>query len=363
MSPKQLLTNMFRIPNDLKSCELGSGGLGFCQLREDCKNYSHNAQYDRTRSDEDVYDKRVCSGAHEICCPREEGSNITSASDTSDAIIKEPAKTLYKTTSDLRKMDGTSSRSTRATEANPDSIDPETLLPLTCGLNSIEYVGFVVGGFKTDPFAYPWMAALEYQTHPKARLTNDIALLKLGQTVKFTKEIKPICLPIKPDLPEYMTVIGWGRTELGVQSQVLLEADIPLADKQKCESIYQVYGFGKLGPTQICAGGKPDIDSCSGDSGGPLMADIKEKLDVREKSRTAVVGVVSFGSKSCGVRGFPGIYTKVYDYIPWILDKIRASSDASPQGMSRPPAGMPGPPPGMPGPPPGMPTTPEMPSE
>ncbi|KAJ8668476.1 hypothetical protein QAD02_010139 [Eretmocerus hayati] len=169
-----------------------------------------------------------------------------------------------------------------------------------------------------------------YNTNPNTRLSDDIALLKLGRLVKFTDEIQPICLPIKPDLPEYMTVIGWGRTEYSIQSQVLLKAQIPLANKRECELIYRVHGFAVLSPTQICAGGERNKNSCSGDSGGPLIGlnepILKGKLF---EFRNAVLGIVSFGSQRCGTAGIPAVYTKVYDYVPWILDKIRSSSDVS----------------------------------
>lgn len=34
-------------------------------------------------------------------------------------------------------------------------------------------------------------------------------------------------------------------------------------------------------------------------------------------------GIVSYGTVPCGIPGWPGIYTKVYDFIPWIISKIR----------------------------------------
>ena len=38
--------------------------------------------------------------------------------------------------------------------------------------------------------------------------------------------------------------------------------------------------------------------------------------------RVLQVGVVSFGPRGCGTRGVPAIYTRVENYIPWILDTV-----------------------------------------
>ncbi|KAJ8668475.1 hypothetical protein QAD02_010138 [Eretmocerus hayati] len=387
------------IPDNPESCKTRSGELGFCQLREDCKNYPTNAHYNGKKSDEDIDDQKVCSVTHKICCPREEGLNNTSASHKSDPIVDgvfEP-----------KRMNGSSSRSTRQTQWNIDPDDPRALLPLKCGLNSLGEKGYLFGVTKTDPGDYPWMAALVYEfpggssigcggslitaqhvltaahclnpglplgwelqsvrlgewnisseidchqgscrprhidvpvvmkikhesfnKNPNTKFSDDIALLKLGRTVEFTDQIQPICLPIKSDTPFEMKVVGWGITSNSTRSEVLLESVVDLAyDQQKCESFYRASGFTILSPTQICAGGSPRVNSCLGDSGGPLMEyNVDETAKMGEKTRQAIIGIVSFGIDRCSDEGDYGIYTKVYDYIPWILKKIRSSNDVS----------------------------------
>ena len=59
-------------------------------------------------------------------------------------------------------------------------------------------------------------------------------------------------------------------------------------------------------------------DSCSGDSGGPLMIKRHKRLD----THMTQIGVVSWGLDQCGNEGVPGIYTNVRYFLSWILDHL-----------------------------------------
>jgi len=50
-------------------------------------------------------------------------------------------------------------------------------------------------------------------------------------------------------------------------------------------------------------------DSCYGDSGGPLIADVNSELQL--------AGVVSWGI-GCGHPGYPGVYTRMSTYMEWV---------------------------------------------
>ncbi|XP_046971106.1 CLIP domain-containing serine protease HP8-like isoform X2 [Vanessa cardui] len=155
-------------------------------------------------------------------------------------------------------------------------------------------------------------------------LRDDIGLIRLAEPADFSLDsMKPICLPKTPELLSQNleglrgVVAGWGATEDGVQSPVLLSVDLPIISNSECQSIYN--GSPEIYDTQLCAGGVPDKDSCGGDSGGPLMYPGKNKgSGVRYIQR----GIVSYGSKRCGVGGYPGVYTRVVNYMDWILDNI-----------------------------------------
>ncbi|KAJ0182568.1 hypothetical protein K1T71_001937 [Dendrolimus kikuchii] len=142
-------------------------------------------------------------------------------------------------------------------------------------------------------------------------LYNDIALLTLDQPLTFTKNIRPICLPTGGRIyaGTTATVIGWGSLrESGPQPSVLQEVSIPIWTNSECRLKYGAAAPGGIVDHMICAG-KASMDSCSGDSGGPLM--------VSEGGIWYQVGVVSWGI-GCGKGQYPGVYTRVTSFLPWI---------------------------------------------
>lgn len=65
---------------------------------------------------------------------------------------------------------------------------------------------------------------------------------------------------------------------------------------------------------------KISIDTCSGDSGGPLM----QMANTETGPKQFLVGLVSYGPSPCGKT--PAIYTNITYYIPFIFDKMISSS-------------------------------------
>ncbi|XP_076383834.1 CLIP domain-containing serine protease HP8-like [Megalopta genalis] len=163
--------------------------------------------------------------------------------------------------------------------------------------------------------------AHEYYRPASRDQTYDIALLRLTRDVSFSNYVKPICLPPNGDIPNQQNLYtaGWGKTENRSSSSVKLKVSLPLVQRQQCQTKYSNSGVN-LGDTQICAGGQKGKDSCRGDSGGPLMALERTR---EGKGKWSVIGVVSFGPSPCGMPGWPGVYTKVAEFVPWILGKMR----------------------------------------
>jgi trypsin len=58
--------------------------------------------------------------------------------------------------------------------------------------------------------------------------------------------------------------VGWGTTEDGTQSDVLLEVDLPIISNEDCDQCYG--GQGSISDNMICAF-NPGFNICFGDSG------------------------------------------------------------------------------------------------
>ncbi|XP_028895834.2 serine protease easter isoform X1 [Zeugodacus cucurbitae] len=155
---------------------------------------------------------------------------------------------------------------------------------------------------------------------------NDIALLRLKNAVTFTDFIRPICLPLNNNLRTatfddiIMDVAGWGKTESKSSSNVKLKAELVGVPLENCRHVYRPQSI-LLEATQMCAGGKKGVDSCRGDSGGPLIG-----LGTTGRGRTYyfLIGIVSFGPASCGLEGWPGVYTRVGHFVDWIQATIES---------------------------------------
>lgn len=98
----------------------------------------------------------------------------------------------------------------------------------------------------------------------------------------------------------------------------MLYVNIPVTTEEVCGKAYEK-SPAKINYKQICAGGQNGMDSCGGDSGGPLQHFIVHNGDLRGVQ----FGVVSFGPKFCGQEGFPGVYTKIDYYMDWILNTMK----------------------------------------
>ncbi|XP_015171116.1 PREDICTED: serine protease easter-like [Polistes dominula] len=159
-----------------------------------------------------------------------------------------------------------------------------------------------------------------FDIHLEINFNYDVGLVRLSKDIVSTYYIKPICLPKSSIINNELYIAGWSSTLENSSSNVKRKVSVQLFDKDLCQTIY---GFGwnaTVSFEQICAGGEIKRDGCIGDGGGPLMS--FWNLPNGDKIWTAV-GIESYGHEYCGSVGFPSIYTKVYNFIPWIISKMR----------------------------------------
>lgn len=158
--------------------------------------------------------------------------------------------------------------------------------------------------------------------HPD-RLNNDIALVQLKRSIHEDEEylISPICLYTEPEDPRpetVLTIAGWGEIDTNSDERYTLrKGPVNVWPHERCSKVVKGQNLrvalGHLG-NKICASklhanGSTEVDTCKGDSGGPL--------ELAQNSRRYLVGITSKGV-SCGTTGKPGYYTRVARYIGWI---------------------------------------------
>merc|ERR1711936_238447 len=127
----------------------------------------------------------------------------------------------------------------------------------------------------------------QFQQDPLA--VFDIAIVQLRTSLRFSDQIRPICLwsPGFERTKEELVVAGWGRTQTEERSNVLQVLDLEEVPARQCKAEYQPLGVNLL-ESQMCARGGGGADSCTGDSGGPLMG--------RKGNTWQLEGIVSYGT-------------------------------------------------------------------
>jgi len=164
----------------------------------------------------------------------------------------------------------------------------------------------------------------EYFKHPqynKKTLQNDIAVLSLEtedkQPFAWTQWVRPVCLPDPHPrqkelyrIGEEAIVSGFGLLkESGTSmSSSLQHVKLDITDLEDCKEAYE--GTSAIVDEKNFCAAKEGKDACTGDSGGPMVAQ-------GEDDRYYLIGVVSFG-KGCARKDIPGVYARVDKFINWV---------------------------------------------
>mmetsp|Transcript_3327 Transcript_3327/g.6230 ORF Transcript_3327/g.6230 Transcript_3327/m.6230 type:complete len:435 (+) Transcript_3327:258-1562(+) len=171
--------------------------------------------------------------------------------------------------------------------------------------------------------------------HPDYTLTpeyleNDAVVIKLSgesrkRIVKLDRNTNLFDMANDGDS---FTVLGWGSIDVNgtIFANVLQEVTLGYITNDECKQ----RGIPVVTNQMICAvdlvNDGINQDSCYGDSGGPMILSNAytsgDKKDIQ-------VGIVSFGSKTCGT--FPGVYTRISSVFDWIRDRVCVLSKNPPQ--------------------------------
>ncbi|XP_068623881.1 trypsin CFT-1-like [Battus philenor] len=153
--------------------------------------------------------------------------------------------------------------------------------------------------------------------HPefdKYYFKNDVAVLIVATPFTMYRFVgqATITKPWTEITPNSLcALVGWGATQRGgTQPDQLQHTTMVTVDQQECIMRYNTIG-AIIEDSMFCAGNieMDGIDGCYGDSGGPLIY------------KGVVVGLVSFGY-GCGLRYYPGVYTKLSHFTDWIVKTV-----------------------------------------
>ena len=111
-------------------------------------------------------------------------------------------------------------------------------------------------------FVYGVSEIIGHSGYRQRTFNNDIALLKLNDTVNFTEFLYPACLPTSPPEAEKAIVTGYGRTgRFEENSEVLMKANVEKFNHSECQSILRRIKIH--GDSMICYGNRTHPgDSC-----------------------------------------------------------------------------------------------------
>ena len=149
------------------------------------------------------------------------------------------------------------------------------------------------------------------------KYSNDIALINLKTPANLGVGIGPVCMPDSSHALPFDNVYrkcwitGWGSLSFGgSQPNTLMEAQVPLVSKQRCQSAHP----GMIDDTMLCAGlDSGGIGTCHGDSGGPLVCEFNGTWYLE--------GVTSWGY-GCAYAGKYGVYAYVRNLKAWVSRHI-----------------------------------------
>ncbi|XP_041782962.1 serine protease easter-like [Anopheles merus] len=165
---------------------------------------------------------------------------------------------------------------------------------------------------------------IKHPQYRESRRYYDIAVVELEKNVIPNSAICVACVWREPEAPEdLMDAVGFGALGFAKElSSTLQKVQLHALDASICADRLPTNRRQMpegLRDDQLCAHSET-MDTCEGDSGGPLQT---LRYDLLGNIFSLVVGVVSFGTPC--VEGSTGVYTRVSSYLDWIEKEVNQS--------------------------------------
>lgn len=162
--------------------------------------------------------------------------------------------------------------------------------------------------------------------HPSynaANSTSDVALLKLTTPVPAATTIAINPIESWSALNDSVSTYGWGNISTSGTTYPDDLRGVNLVDMAGPSGACGSYGSSYDSLHMLCAGvpggGK---DACQGDSGGPLVMPMPGS-----PTTPLLIGVTSWGN-GCAQNGYPGLWSRVSTYYPWITKTMTRTKPA-----------------------------------
>ena len=165
--------------------------------------------------------------------------------------------------------------------------------------------------------------------HPNFNSTtgkNDIALLQVSQSIKFTDSLSPVKLGhFRKEKVTELTAIGWnddvdhGLGHGKPEGYQLARLKLTIISIDECQNKFpELNDLVSLDETQICGYDGEGKDMCGVDYGGPA-------IDEQNKEQVGVFNDVIFYANGHGHdchphHNHPLVFTKVEIYLSWIRE-------------------------------------------
>ncbi|KAL3270853.1 hypothetical protein HHI36_021371, partial [Cryptolaemus montrouzieri] len=168
---------------------------------------------------------------------------------------------------------------------------------------------------------HPWYNFEQYR--------NDIAVLRLADPVDITRNVGPVCLwndidDINEIEGELGTVVGWGFDHNKKLTTNLMQAQMPVVDKNTCVNSNRELFLQFITDQSFCAGFRNGTSVCNGDSGGGLV--FPRRGTHGPNTIWQIRGLVSIGvalktGGFCDTTQYT-LFTDVAKHVDWIEDIV-----------------------------------------